>query len=159
MTHPCLGASVSDRSGDLQTVARTTNVPWPILGTAKDSIMQAFIVSIVAGCLLPMLPIMAEYGLTDTVPGEMWSVTGAVYTAAVGIASRNQIVVTSSFFCSTICAVIYGVEKYVETNHTDMPYVEYGPIITQTVLYCFVWGYAIERFGRHCVEKRPYLEL
>lgn len=129
------------------------------LGTAKDSIMQAFIVSIVAGCLFPILPIMAEYGLTDTVQGETWSLTGVVYAAAVGIASRSQVVVISSFFCSTICAIIYGAEKYVETNHTDMPYIEYGPIISQTILYFFATGYAIERFGRHCVEKRPYLEL
>lgn len=154
-----MGASVSDRSGDLQTVAGTTNVPGSILGKAKDSVMQAFIVSVVAGCFLPMLPIMAEYSLTDTVQGETWSLTGVVYTAGVGIASRNEIVVISSFFCSTICAVIYVMEKYVETNHADMPYVEYGPIISQAILYVFVWGYAIERFGRHCVEKRPYLEL
>jgi len=121
--------------------------------------MQAFIVSIVAGCLIPVLPIMAEYGLTNNVQADTWSLTGSVYAAVVGIASRNQAVVISSFFCSTICATIYGAEKYSETHHADLPYIEYGPIISQAVLYCFVAGYAIERFGHHCVEKRPYLEL
>jgi len=121
--------------------------------------MQAFIVSIVAGCLLPMLPIMVEYGLADTVQGNTWSLTGVVYAAAVGIASRNQAIVISGFFCSTICLIIYGAEKYGEVHQADLGFIQYGPVITQAVLYCFIAGYAIERFGRHCVEKRPYLEL
>ncbi len=121
--------------------------------------MQAFFVSIAAGCLLPMLPIMAERGLTSTVQAGTWSLTGTLYAAAVGIASRNQAIVVAGFFCSTMCLVIYGAEKYGEANHTDLPFSEYGPVITHAVLYCFIAGYAIERFGRHCVEKRPYLEL
>jgi hypothetical protein len=37
--------------------------------------MQSFIVSIVAGVLFPLLPVFAEYGLTDTVQGETWALT------------------------------------------------------------------------------------
>src|SRR5216683_3251534 len=116
--------------------------------------MHAFIVSIVAGCLLPVLPIMAEYGLTNTVQADTWSLTGILYAAAVGIASRNQAIVIAGFFFSTICAIIYAGVKYGEANQADLPFTEYGPVITQAVLYCFIAGYAIERFGRHCVEKR-----
>jgi hypothetical protein len=68
--------------------------------------MQAFIVSIVAGCLFPGLPIIAELGLRNAVQLETLALTGIVYTAAVGFSSRYQAVAISSFFFSTICAII-----------------------------------------------------
>ena len=144
--------------GYLQTIASSTNVARSSLSRAVGNIMRAFLVSIIAGCFLPMLPIMAEYGLTHAVQGETWSLTGVVYAAAVGMASRNQAVVISGLFCSAICAAIYGAEKLGEANNPYMPFIEYGPVIAQSVLYFFIIGYCIERFGRHCVDKRPYVE-
>jgi hypothetical protein len=54
--------------------------------------MQTFIVSVIAGCLFPILAILAEVGLTNRVQSETLAVTGIVYAAAVGLASRNQAV-------------------------------------------------------------------
>jgi hypothetical protein len=85
--------------------------------------MQAFIVSIVAGCLFPGLPIIAELGLRNAVQLETLALTGIVYTAAVGFSSRYQAVAISSFFFSTICAIIYGAEKYKTQMHDSMAFI------------------------------------
>jgi hypothetical protein len=120
--------------------------------------MQAFIVSILAGCLVPVLPIMAEYGLTNTVRDDTWSLIGIVYAAVVGTGSRSKAIVISSFICSTACAGIYVAAKYSEANDADQPFIEYRLVITQAVLYFFGVGYVFERFARHVIEKQPYLE-
>jgi hypothetical protein len=144
--------------GDLQTIANTTNVLLAVSGTAKDNPMQAFIVSILAGCLVPVLPIIAEYGLTNAVRYDTWSLIGIVYAAGVGTASRNKAIVISSFFSAIVCLVFYGADKYSEANHVDLPFVENRLVIAQAVLYFLGVGYVFERFGRHVVEKQPYLE-
>jgi hypothetical protein len=120
--------------------------------------MQAFIVSILAGCLLPMSPIMAEYGLTNAVRDDTWSLVGIVYAALVGVAVRNKFMVVSSCVCSAVCAVFYGAAKYGEANQIDLSFIEYRLVIAQAVLYFLGLGYAFERFGRHVIEKQPYLE-
>jgi hypothetical protein len=120
--------------------------------------MQTYLASIIAGCLIPMLPIMVEYGLTHAVHTATFSVTGVVYTAAVGMTSRNRFVVFLSFFCATLCGVIYAGKLYNDINQVNLPYVEYGPPIAQFILYLFIIGYAIERFGRHYVEQKPFID-
>src|SRR5579859_2247540 len=105
--------------------------------------MQSYLVSIIAGCLVPMLPIVIEYGLTHAVHAATFSVTGVVYTVAVGMTSRNRFVVFSSFFCSIICGIVYAGEQYGNINQIDLPYVEYGYKISQFILYVFIVGYAI----------------
>jgi hypothetical protein len=120
--------------------------------------MQAFVVSILAGCLLPMSPIVLEYGLTNAVRDDTWSLVGIVYAALIGAAARNKSIVISSFICSWLCAALYGAAKYGETHSVDLSFIEYRLIIAQAVLYLFAVGYALERFGRHVIEKQPYLE-
>jgi len=119
--------------------------------------MRAFIISILIGCVVPALPIVSEYGLTNTVRDDTWSLIGIVYVAFAGVASRNKAMIISSFLCSILCAAIYIVSKYSERNHVDIPFVYYTAAITQAAIYLFGVGYVFERFGRHVIEKRPIL--
>ena len=100
--------------------------------------MQAFIVSILTGCVVPALPIVSEYGLTNAVRDDTWSLIGIVYVAFTGVASRNKAMIISSFLCSTLCAAIYIVSKYSERNHVDIPFADYTAAITQAAIYLLV---------------------
>jgi hypothetical protein len=121
--------------------------------------MQAFFVSVIAGCLFPLLPIGAEFGLKSEVEPATLAVTGVVYAAAVGMGSRSQFIAFSGFFWATICAIIYGAETYGRDSHPAMPFVLYGPALCGWVLAIFATAYAIERFGRHWADSEPFLEF
>ena len=116
--------------------------------------MQAFIVSILTGCVVPALPIVAEYGLTNAVRDDTWSLIGVVYVSFAGVASRNKVMVIASSICATFCVAIYIASKYSERNHVDIPLVDYSAAITQAAIYLFGVSYVVERFGRHVIEKR-----
>jgi hypothetical protein len=119
--------------------------------------MQTFIFSILIGCVVPALPIVAEYSLTNAVREDTWSLIGIVYVALAGTASRNKVIIISSFLCSILCAAIYIVSKYSERSHVDMSFANYSTAITQVAIYLFGVGYIFERFGRHVIERRPIL--
>jgi hypothetical protein len=121
--------------------------------------MQAFIVSIVAGCLFPLLPIIAEAGLTNDVKSETWALTGVVYLAAVALVSRNQAVAILGLFLCTLCAVIYGANQLKDAAHANVVFVRYGAAISACLLVFFLIGYVIERYSRHCTENEPFLEI
>jgi hypothetical protein len=122
--------------------------------------MQAFLVSIVAGILFPVVPILAELGLGEHLKPETLSVTAVVYTAAIGLVSRNQAILVSSLFCSLMCALIYAVDGLgVRDSRPTIFFVIYGPIITSGAIYFYSVCYAVERFGRHVVENEPFLEI
>jgi hypothetical protein len=145
--------------GDLQTPSDVTSIPRAVpVQQLKDNVMQAFVVSILAGCLLPMSPVVIEYGLTNAVRDDTWSLVGIAYAALIGAAARNKPIAISSFICSALCAILYGAAKYGEAYSVDQSFIEYRPIIAQAALYFFAISYALERFGRHVIEKQPYSE-
>jgi hypothetical protein len=126
--------------------------------------MQPFIVSIVAGILFPVLPLLAELLLTDHVKPETLTITAVVYVAAIGLVSRHQAVAISSLLASTLCAVIYG--GYESGLGKDGPealshinFVVYAPILTVGSIAIYSLCYAIERFGRHYIQNEPFLEF
>ncbi len=73
--------------------------------------MQQYIVSLVAGILFPLLPLVLEFGFTNDIKPETLTVTAVVYAAAIGLASRNPAIVVSSLFCSAMCVGIYGADE------------------------------------------------
>ena len=121
--------------------------------------MQAFIVSIVAGIIFPGLPILAEYGITDAIRPDTWSLTGIVYAAAVGLVSRHQAIAISSFVFSAVCALIYAAEILDAGRHPQALFIQHGTEISVGVLYFFAVAYFVERFGRHFYENEPFLEF
>jgi hypothetical protein len=121
--------------------------------------MQAFFVSLFAGVGFPLLPVWAEYGLSHVVHSETYALTGIVYVAAVGMASRQQAVGISSLFCATICAIIYGAVKLGGNAHVDVPFIKYASIISGAFLFFYAGCWSIERFGRHYVDREPFLEF
>ncbi|MGY3610869.1 MULTISPECIES: hypothetical protein [unclassified Bradyrhizobium] len=119
--------------------------------------MQHFTVSIFAGVLFPVLPILAEFGLTNKVKPETLTLTAVVYAAAIGLVSRNQAILISSLFCSTVCAVIYGAAE--SGLQSSVFFIKHGPTITAGTIYFYSACYIVERFGRHCIEYEPFLEF
>jgi hypothetical protein len=94
------------------------------------------------------------------------AVTGAVYTAAVGLASRYPAVVFSSMFFAVVCAMIYvglavcSVSTACKTPElVNSPFLIYGFIISLLLIIGFAGIYIIERYMRHCREFEAFLNL
>jgi hypothetical protein len=122
--------------------------------------MQAFIVSVIAGFLFPLvLPLGAELGAINEIHVDTWAITGAVYAAAVGLVSRNQAIAFMALFFTAACAVIYGVAKSVGEGHRDVYFLTYGSMISEVVIFTFSLCYILERFGRHIIDAEPFLEF
>jgi hypothetical protein len=121
--------------------------------------MQPFIVSLVAGCFFPLVPLLAEAGLTSSIQPETWALNAIVYLAAVAIVSRNQAITMAGLFFSLVCALIYTAVLYHDPAHANMPFVKYGSVICEVLIAVFLICYVIERFARHYVEREPFLEF
>jgi hypothetical protein len=89
--------------------------------------MQAFIVSLIAGLLFPLvLPFGTELGAINEIHVDTWAITGTVYAAAMGLVSRNQAIAFAGLFFTAACAVIYGVAKSVGEGHGDIYFLRFG---------------------------------
>lgn len=122
--------------------------------------MGAFIVSLFAGIFWPLIPIMAEYGLTDHIKSANLTITAVVYAAAIGLVSRNQAVVFTSLAFSTICAVIYGADEMgIHEIRPQTFFALYGSVITIGTIALYSLCYFVERFGRHVVNHEPFVEI
>jgi hypothetical protein len=121
--------------------------------------MQAFIVSIVAGCLFPLFPVIAEFGLQQDVSLATWAVTSIVYTAAVGLSSRNQAVAIPGLFCSALSVLIYSASTLADGHHAAALFIHFGKPICYGLISIFLIAYVVERFIRHCVEAQSFLEI
>jgi hypothetical protein len=122
--------------------------------------MQAFIVSLIAGLLFPLvLPLGTELGAINEIHVDTWAITGTVYAAAMGLVSRNQAIAFAGLFFTAACAVIYGVAKSVGEGHGDIYFLRFGSIISGTVIFTFSVCYIIERYGRHVTDAEPFVEF
>ncbi|WP_298873620.1 hypothetical protein [uncultured Bradyrhizobium sp.] len=123
--------------------------------------MQAFFVSICAGVFFPLVPFFLEFILDDRLKPETIAVTAVVYVTAIGLVSRHQAILISGFLVTVICAVIYaGVEAgLLKTPEDHANLTKYGVQITVGAIVIYSICYAVERFGRHCVDGEPFLEL
>ena len=125
--------------------------------------MQAFIVSLVAGLLFPLIPIIAEYGTTVPQTGvemvrlEVWAVTSVVFIAAIGMMSRHQAVLVTAFFFSALDAIIYGTSRVPALK--EAAFVKNGPTICAVMFGVYGFAYVVERLGRHVIEGQPFLEI
>jgi|ERR1700730_16656897 hypothetical protein len=122
--------------------------------------MQVYLVSLLAGILFPLLPLIVEYGFTSDVKLETLTVTAIVYGPAIGLVSRHQAVAILGLFVSPVCAAIYAFsDSRVRALFPDAPFLTYGPVITGEIIYFFSFFYAWERYGRHYVNNEPFLEF
>ena len=72
--------------------------------------MTAFLRSLIAGVLYPMVPIVAELLIYADykVRLETWVITAVVYFAAVGLASSSRVISELSLWFSGLAAIAYG---------------------------------------------------
>jgi hypothetical protein len=132
----------------------------------RETSVQQFVVSIVAGLLFPLLPVLGEWLVKSHVTPDGIAVTGSVYAAAVGLASRYPAVVFSSMFFAVICAMIYvglalcGMSTVClipPLNHA--PFLIYGFMASIAIIIGFSGLYILERYVRHCIERESFLDL
>jgi hypothetical protein len=122
--------------------------------------MGAFLVSFIAGVVWPLLPILAEYGLTNGVQPANLAITAVVYAAAIGLVSRNQAVVFSALVCATVCAMVYGAyEMDIQHVRPESFFNLYGSVIARGTIYFYAMCYLVERFARHVLDRKPFVEF
>lgn len=120
--------------------------------------MQAFIVSLIAGSGFPLLPLIAEWGVTGSVRLETWAITAVVYIAAVGLISRHQAIMISALFLAAVIAIIYGAQLVIPSGKSA-PMISHIPAISGALIALFMLFYSMERFVRHFIENQPFLEI
>lgn len=120
--------------------------------------MQPFIVSLLAGVCVPLLPLAAEAGLTNQVQPENWALTAIVYVAAVGLCSRNQAIMVAGLVLSSFCGFLYAGILLRGQSQPPVFFAAYGPVLSQCLIGSFVVAFIIERYGRHCVDGELFLE-
>jgi hypothetical protein len=126
--------------------------------TASEA-MQAFVVSLIGGVLFPLLPVFVELGVGSELKSGALSVTAVVYAAAIGMASRHQVVVFSGCFCATICAFVYAVTEIADESNKSTYLIAHAKDISLWIVTIFAITYVVERFSRHCVDNEPFLEF
>jgi hypothetical protein len=125
-----------------------------------EALMGSYIVSICAGIFWPLIPILAEYGIVGDSKRTTVIITAVVYSAAIGLVSRNQAVVFSGLALSTFCAIVYGAEEMgMSAVHPYSLFSRCGLFIAQMAIYTFSFCYLVERFARHVVEGEPFVEI
>jgi hypothetical protein len=124
--------------------------------------MQAFLVSLLAGVFLPLMPIYFELVIRD-VRVDTWTGAAITYTAALGLASRNQSVMVGAWVVAVILAFVYGGELVKEPAAAEggigrIPWL-FSSIPAQLAMLIFAAAYVMERFARHVLEARPFLDM
>lgn len=117
--------------------------------------------------VLPLLPLIAEQWVTGHIKEDTWSVTAAMYAAGIGATSRNQIVFVLSFIVAAAMSFAYGLDLAVakstlqvsggatpsSSNAGGSHFGALSVIVLVTIVH------VVERFGRHFIERRPFLEF
>jgi hypothetical protein len=126
--------------------------------------VQAFLVSVFVCNVLPLLPLIAEHWVTGHIKEDTWSVTAAMYAAGIGATSRNQIVFVLSFIVAAAMSFAYGLDLAVAASQLhatsqSSPSTEGSHLGAMAVIILVAIVHVAERYGRHVVDRRPFLEF
>lgn len=122
--------------------------------------MPVYLVSLLAGIVVPLFPLLLEYGVTKDIKLETLAVTAIVYSPAIGLVSRNQAVAISGLVVAMLCVAPYFFSyPTVAALFPEAPFLIYGRVMAIEAIYFFSICYAWERYGRHYVNNEPFLEF
>jgi hypothetical protein len=121
-----------------------------------------FGLSLLCGIALPLSTLPAEQLVKGEIDGVSWFAAGVTYAAGIGLVSRSSSTLLLMLLGAIFLAFVYGVDM---TKEVDWPQMhQQGPppplhaLWAEIVIGFACLVYCFERFGRHIVEGRPFLE-
>jgi hypothetical protein len=139
--------------------------------------MNAFLRSLIAGVLYPLVPIAVEVigRVSYNVRLETWVITAVVYFAAVGLASSSRVVSELSLWFTGLAAVAYGtialggqLEDWAKSSPESagcahllgmldqLPVKQDGAKVSGVLILAFTLAYGVERFRRHVLNGQEF---
>ena len=112
---------------------------------------QNFLLCILLHMTLPLLPLILELWFTHTVTERTMTLSGSMYTIAIGVSSRNLALFGLATILSILLASAFG---YVASGGEPLFASRYIPAIVMLPVFALHVG---ERYNRHVVERRPFL--
>jgi len=160
------GHTASDFKAALRTMLTRL---YNLLSGLFPKNVQAFLVSLLAVLILPLAPLLAEFTIDGRIESQSWTATGVTFTAAIALASRNQLVLILGMVGAALLAFVYGIEltfsEMARRGHEIQPLdvSSYASLISARPAECVIGATAVvhvfERIGRHLIEGKAFLEL
>ena len=114
---------------------------------------QNFLLCILLHMALPLLPLILELWFTHSVSERTMTLSGAMYTIAIGVSSRDRLLFGLATVLSILLASAFG---YVASGGESLFGGRYIPAFMILLVFALHIG---ERYNRHVAERRPFLRF
>ena len=130
---------------------------------------QQYIICVVLHLLLPLLPLLIEWWITGRVQMASLTLGASMYVIAIGLSSRNLVILILGLVWGIVLAVISGVASEASlhastvlgqgehlnsaTNGNSFWWVS---VVGMSSMFLF---HLCERYNRHVAERAPFLEI
>ena len=114
---------------------------------------QNFLLCILLHMTLPLLPLILELWFTHSVSERTMTLSGSMYTIALGVSSRNRALFGLAILMSILLASAFG---YVASGGESLFAGRYVPVVAILPVFVLHTG---ERYNRHVAERRPFLRF
>src|SRR5437762_14257115 len=114
--------------------------------------LQTFLACILLHMLLPLLPVGLQAWFTGSVDAKALTLAASMYCIALGISSRNGAFFALTLVLSLGYALMFGMLGALQ------PPPHLRGFVAWSLVAVFAW-HAVERWGRHVVDRAPFLEF
>ncbi len=105
--------------------------------------------------VLPLLPLILELGVSQSVSDKMMTLAASMYTIAIGLSSRNRLLFGIAMFLSVSLALAFG---FATPGGGSIFGIGIWYISAGSILLVFVLHIG-ERYNRHVAEGRSFLRF
>lgn len=113
---------------------------------------QHFSFAVLLHLMLPLLPLGLERWFAGHVEAKSAVLTAAMYSLAIGLSSRNVLIFGLSILSGVAFSAAFG---YLSKTAT----LENADILSYCAIALILVFHTLERYNRHVVDKRPFLEF
>ena len=146
------------------SVQKFGNVIRRFVNWLKDVVKRlgTFVLSLICGIFVPLSTLPAEWWVRGELDGVSWFSAGVTYVAGIGLISSMRGGLVVMLIAAGWLAFVYGVDMrgvfdWTQANPGKQP-LPLNAIQAQLGIGFASLMYMVERFGRHVVQARPFLE-
>lgn len=113
-----------------------------------------FIICIVLHMVFPLLPLLIEFIIIDSITDKTLAITTSMYSVAIGLSSRSMLMFVLCFVISFIFSAIFGMISV--SQSFSLAYVHIASTIS---IFCIFVIHCCERYNKHVVDCAPFWEF
>jgi hypothetical protein len=125
-----------------------------------------FTVCVLLHMCIPLLPLLIELGLTETISTPSLTIGATIYTINIGLSSRSRVLFAITLVASILLSAAYGfvvVHNHPLTDAAGNVAVMREQLISNRLRVYSAWVifgvfalHVLERFNRHVLKKEPF---